>query len=85
MLFAIGAFTFSPELGQGLVLQPVGQGDRGFIPPIVPGLVAADQEDRRAPGVKGLEDAGGPAGVRHPELPHVRMARRGDTRTVREA
>src|ERR671924_520056 len=51
MFFAIGAFPFSPELGQMLVVQPVRLGDVGLVPPLVPGLLTADQEGRRAPGV----------------------------------
>src|SRR5215218_5888615 len=82
---AIGPFTFLPELGQMLVVQPVRQGDGGLVPPIVPGLLTADQEDCRAPGVEGIEDAVGPAGVLHPELAHVRVPRRGDTRTIGKA
>src|SRR5262245_34824691 len=82
--FAIGAFTFLPELGQMLVIQPVRQGDVSLVPPIVPGLVAADQQDRRAPGVEGIEDAVGPSGVLHPELPHVRVPRGGDAGAIRE-
>ena len=54
-----------------LVIQPIRQGDVSLIPPIVPGLLAADQEDRHAPGVEGIQDAVGPAGVLHPELAHV--------------
>jgi hypothetical protein len=38
-----------------LVVQPVRQGDVGLVPAIVPGLVAADQEERRAPGVESIE------------------------------
>jgi hypothetical protein len=67
-----------------LVVQPVRQGDVGRVPLIVPGLLATDQEDRRAPGVEGIEDAVGPAGVLHPELAHVRVPRRSDAGAIRE-
>jgi hypothetical protein len=84
MFFAIGPFTFLPELGQMFVVQPVRQRDGGLIPPIVPSLLAADQEDRRAPGIEGVEEAVGPASVLHPELAHVGVPRGSDAGAIRE-
>jgi hypothetical protein len=56
-----------------VVVQPVHQGDISLVPWIVPSLLAADQEDRRAPGVEGIQDAVRPTGMLHPELAHARV------------
>ena len=53
------------------VIQLVGHRDMGFIPPVIAGLVAANQENRSAASVKGLQRSVGASFVLGAQLAHV--------------
>ena len=51
-----------------LVVQVVGHWNVHFIEPVVPRLVTADEQDRRSPGVEGVEYPDRPAACLHSKL-----------------
>ena len=57
--------------------------NESLIPSIVPGLVAADQEDRGSSGIECIQDTVWSPGMLHSQLPHVIVPGRLDAGTIR--
>src|SRR5574337_6727 len=76
-----------PFLSQCLdvhVVQPVGYRHMHFVPPVIAGLVAAEQENGAAARVERIKNPVRPAFVLHTKLAHVGVPRPFDPRGVRE-
>jgi hypothetical protein len=76
-------FSFTSKLFQVFVIQLIGDGDMNFIPTIVPGFVTADQQNRHAARVKGIERSIWTSGVLCSKFTHVSMFGAIDATAVR--
>jgi hypothetical protein len=56
VLLLVAPATFSGELGQVLVIDAVRDRNHALVERVIPNLVAADEEDRGATRVEGVED-----------------------------
>lgn len=68
-----------------LVVDTVRQRDKCFIPPVSPRLVPADQQNSDAQRVECVKRSQWPARTLGSQLPHSRMSRSSDFRTVRKS
>jgi len=67
-----------------LVEDTIRKSDKCFIPPVSPRLVTADQQNSDAPRVECVKRSQGSTRALSSQLPHSRMARSYDLRTVRK-
>ena len=76
-------FSFTSKLFQVFVIQLIGDGDMNLIPTIVPGFVTADQQNRHAARVKGIERSVWTSSVLCSKFTHVSMFGAIDATAVR--
>src|SRR5258706_2360475 len=75
---------FLSKLLQVFVVELIGDGDVHLVPPVVPRLVPANQQDRRPPRIKRVQDSKWPATVLCAQFTHVTVPRSLDPAAVRK-
>jgi len=61
-----------------LVVEPIGQRNESIVPTVIAGFAATDEQQRRAPGIEGVEYPQRAPSMLHAELTQMPMSGTGD-------